>query len=177
MRAVTQDQFQELCKQAGIRKALYKDVRFNAVANAIDDETWRLSEIVAIPDRTKMKGILLVDCRDTLWCVPYELSQRLVDSSGRAQSVICDFCRTWQTGGNAGRISFQRPGATLRTVSFLCCADLACSRHVRGLTSAARVSRAQLREDITTERRVERLREQLFTIMTDLEASYVAIEG
>jgi hypothetical protein len=38
---------------------------------------------------------------------------------------------------------------------------LECSKHVRNLTSAARTSRAQLREDIDNDQRVARLKQRL----------------
>lgn len=89
-------------------------------------------------------------------------------STGRSQSIICDLCKTWQYGNKSGSISFKKDRAT--TVAYLCCDDLKCSMHVRNKTSEAFTSRAQLREDISIEQRIERLQGNLRTLVSSLPA-------
>jgi hypothetical protein len=101
--------------------------------------------------------------------VPFELTTKIADKiTGRTKAIICDFCYTWQRGGNAGRITFHRPSDG-HSFTFLCCADLNCGLHVRGKTPAATLSRAQLHEDLTPEQRVSRLSNKLQAVMTQLE--------
>lgn len=83
--------------------------------------------------------------------------------------VICDFCKTWQAGGRAGSITFRLERRSLNSVSFLCCLDLKCSLHVRDMTEAAKSSRAQLREDVTREHRIERLNGKLALLVERLK--------
>lgn len=103
------------------------------------------------------------------YVVAYELTEGLAQrSTGRAQPIICDFCRTWQRGSNAASITLQPDYRTGASTTFLCCADLNCSQHVRTQTSAAKLSRAQLREDLTDERRVARLKDRLRAVISQL---------
>jgi flavoprotein len=112
---------------------------------------------------------------DDIYIVPYEISKGIVSrQTGRAQPIICDFCRTWQAGSGAGNISFQKDKRSLSSVGFLCCADLQCSSHARTKTQASLISRAQLREDITNERRVERLKIRLRQIIAELQLEPVS---
>lgn len=106
---------------------------------------------------------------DTPSIIAYELAQGVAaKSTGRAQPVICDFCRTWQRGSNAASITLQPDYRSNASTTFLCCADLDCSRHVRTLTAAAKMSRAQLREDLNDSGRVERLKDRLRQIIVQL---------
>lgn len=132
-------------------------------------DDWSEYELVAIRDKTDDKGVLLLRPRDEIYVVEYELSRRIVDSqTGRTRAVICDFCFTWQPGSNAASITFIQPRSK-RKVTFLCCADLDCSRHVRTLTDASKMSRAQLREYLSNEDRIERLKRKLQEKIDQLE--------
>lgn len=156
MKQITRDQFDALVKQAGIKPRLRRDVRF------VPDEVqrWTDRELLAIPTKSGNAGVLLIELIGKLHVLPYELLARVADATGRAKPITCDFCHTWQRGGNAGRITFTRTG-DMHTFTFLCCADLACSLHVRGKTPAALLSRTQLHEDLTTEQRITRLGQKL----------------
>ncbi|MNY56422.1 hypothetical protein D3C86_1925030 [compost metagenome] len=102
-----------------------------------------------------------------MFVVPFRLQARKASSmTGRVEAIICDFCSTWQRGSNSAVITFDRSDKSSR--SYLCCADLLCSLHVRDLTTQAALSRTQLREQVTPERRVERLRESLHAILAAL---------
>src|SRR5690606_18262453 len=132
--------------------------------------SWHETELLPIFNKSKNQGILLVAPQDEeIFLLPFDIKRGIVNSqTGRAQAVICDFCRTWRAGSYAGSISIQKDRKSINSVSFLCCADLFCSRHVRGETIASRISKAQLREDITTEKRVKRLKERLNKLVSDL---------
>lgn len=169
MKKLTQESFDELVVQAQIKPRIRQGLKFVAATAGLDDTDWQDTELLAIPDRTGNKGVLLVAPYEEIRVIAYELSRGLVSrQTGRAQPVICDFCRTWQSGSGAGSISFRKAKQSLNSVTFLCCADLACSRHVRGKTPAARLSRAQLREDMTNDQRVERLKTRLRQILLDI---------
>ena len=100
----------------------------------------------------------------------------MIDSAtGRYRAIICDFCYTWQPGSNAASITFKQ-AVTNNSIRWLCCVDLDCSRHVRTLTKASVVSRAQLREDITNEGRVLRLKQRLIEKIDQLSLPSVVTE-
>lgn len=161
MRQLTKDQFDTLLQTAAIRPKTRREVRFASVAG-LDEAVWLQTEVLAVPDRSGNQGVLLLKAtEDTLYVASYELKRGMTSSTGKAQPIICDFCRTWQTGTRAGSITLDKPGRDTGSVTFLCCADLACSQHVRSLTSAARTSRSQLREDMTTEERIARLERRI----------------
>lgn len=169
MKTLTQEQFNQLIAQAQIKPRLQQDLRFVASTAGMTNEDWQEAELLSIADRNGTKGVLLIVPDDDLYVLPYELSRGFASrESGRAQPVICDFCRTWQSGSGSGMISFRRNKQSLNSVGFLCCADVACSKHVRNKTNAARISRAQLREDLTNEQRVERLKTRLRQLIADL---------
>jgi len=161
MKQLTKDQFDSLLQTAVIRPKIRREVRFANVAQ-LDEATWLHTEVLAVPDRSGNKGVLLLKATENaLYVASYELKRGMTSSTGKAQPIICDFCRTWQTGTRAGSITLDKPGRANGSVTFLCCADLACSQHVRSLTSAARTSRSQLREDMTNEERIARLEQRI----------------
>lgn len=124
--------------------------------------------MISMPTKDGTAGILILELQEILYTLPYELSTIRDKATGRSKPIICDFCKTWQAGGSAGSITFRADRRSLHTVSFLCCYDLACSLHVRDLTPAAKLSRAQLRENITPEYRIERLRKTLLELVERL---------
>jgi hypothetical protein len=145
-----------------------RELRFVTSVVGITDEQWEAAELLTITDRTGRRGVLLMQPYDDLYIVPFELKTGLMSSTGRAQAIICDFCRTWQVGTRSGSVTFAKDKRGAQSVSYLCCADLLCSQHVRNLTSASKTSRSQLREDLTIEQRVDRLKERLTRIVTEL---------
>lgn len=162
MKKLTPESFKELIDAANIRPRIKREVRFAASTADMSAETWEQTEVLAISDRAGNKGVLLLcGAADTTYAVAYELSRGITSTTGRAQPIICDFCRTWQTGSRSGSVTLQKPGRDAGSVTFLCCADLQCSRHVRNLTAAAKTSRSQLREDIDNDQRVARLKQRI----------------
>lgn len=168
MRILDQNQFNALVGSARIKPRLARELRFVTSTSQLDDGDWHDIELIGITDRSGNKGVLLMAPQDAMYAVPYELSTGIVSKTGQAQPIICDFCRTWQSGTRAGSISFQRDMHSHDRISFLCCADLQCSQHVRSRTSASRMSRAQLREDLTDNQRVERLKMRLLQLVADM---------
>lgn len=169
MNTVSHEQFDRLVQSASnIRPRTKRELRFAASTASIAPDQWSELELVPIADRTKAKGVLLLQPYDKLFILPYELLGGSSDVTGRMKPIICDFCKTWQNGSNSARITFPRGARSNNSVSFLCCADLACSSHVRTKTASSIQSRAQLRESLTNEQRVERLKERLQLLIGDM---------
>jgi hypothetical protein len=160
MRTFNQEQFGLILQQVDMKPRLKKELKFvNSIAHLSED--WSDYELIAITDRTGNKGVLVLQPEDALYVTPYELSRRIIDSkTGRGRAIICDFCYTWQPGSNAASITFTHPG-TKHLIRFLCCGDLACSQHVRTATKASVVSRTQIREDLSDDDRIARLKTRL----------------
>lgn len=162
------EQFGNLLKASELRPRFKLELKFVASTQQLPD-SWIDIELLAITDRTGDKGLLLLQPADDLYIVPYALSRSIVDSTtGRARAIICDFCYTWQPGSNAASVTFSPPRSK-NTVRFLCCGDLDCSSHVRTTTKAALVSRSQLRETMTNEDRITRLKSKLERYIAQLE--------
>lgn len=160
MKILSQTEFNGILQQVDMKPRLKKELKFVvSVSRLLGD--WSTYELISITDRTGDKGVLLLQPDDVLYVTPYELSRRIVDSStGRDRAIICDFCFTWQPGSNAASITFPHAD-TKHSIRLLCCADLDCSQHVRTVTQASVVSRAHLRENLTNEDRVARLKQRL----------------
>ena len=157
MKKLTLIEFNELLSESTIKHRLKSELRFVASTEHLSDEEWSDRELLAITDRNGNKGVLLISLDEDFYMLPYEMKTGIVSSStGRSQSLICDFCQTWQYGNKSGSISFTKSRTS--NVSYLCCADLKCSMHVRNKTIEAKTSRSQLREDLSTEQRIERLK-------------------
>lgn len=152
----------DLVQQRVLKKKLAAELKF--APDSVQD--WEQRDFLAITDRHRAKGVLLADLEEQ-FAVPFRLQARRPSAaSGRIEAIVCDFCSTWQRGSNSAIITFDRDGNGSR--SYLCCADLRCSLHVRGLTKEATLSRTQLREQMTPNQRVERLRRKLSAILADL---------
>lgn len=174
MHTLSLDSFNEILKNADIKPRIKNELKF---MKSIDDlpADWSNYELLSISDRTGDKGVLLLEPDNDLYIIPYELSRNIVDyKTGRRRAIICDFCYTWQPGSNAASIVFSTADSR-RKVGFLCCGDLQCSQHVRSKTKAAVVSRTQLREDMTNEDRILRLKERLRNKISQLQLSNIKV--
>ena len=170
MKALNLEQFNQLIAKVEFKPRLKRELRFINSTSTMIARDWHEAELLSITDRTGNKGVLLLAPNDDIYVLPYELSRGITNQqTGRTQPIICDFCRTWQNGSNAGSIIFRKGRQPLSSVRFLCCADLACSQHVRSNTSSSHTSRARLREDLTDEQRIERLKERLLQFIADLQ--------
>lgn len=155
MHKVAREEFAERARQARIKPRLRKILRF--VPEEITD--WEARDFIAVTDKSGNEGALLYQDET----VPFTLSPRVARAGGQVAAVICDICATWRRGPESAVLTL--PKGDNRSVSYLVCADLQCSLHVRGMTDAGILSRSQIREDITPDRRIERLRERLAAIL------------
>jgi hypothetical protein len=157
MKSIDNTVFEQIAKNAGVRGRLLRELRF-APEQVAD---WDEREFIHATDRTGDKGVLVVEIDGQRYAAPYALTRRVTDkATGRSKPIICDLCYTWRAGGDGARIRFVRAGDK-HSITLLCCADLVCSSHVRSKTAAAKLSRANLREDMTSEERVVRLKSKL----------------
>lgn len=153
---MTREQFVELAGK--LKPRLRRELRF--VPEEITE--WDQRDFLAVTNKQGNEGVLIVPFLDKV--APFVLMPRRPNASGRTEAIICDICATWQRGTRSAVITFTVDAT--RTVSFLCCEDLLCSFHVRGMTAAARLSRSQLREQMTTEERIARLKHRLEAILS-----------
>ncbi len=151
MNQITRDEFAKLLKDHTISRRLRNSLRY--VPEEITH--WSEREFLAVTDKAGNEGVLLWGAK----VLPFVVAKRTANAKGRVEAIICDFCATWQRGTNSATITFKKDSKT--TVSYLVCADLECSLHVRGLTKASSLSRTQLREQITSTQRIERLGQRL----------------
>ena len=167
MRAITPERYEQVIARATLKKKFMSELRpkFTEITH------WEDREFLPITGRSGNRGILWVDVGGRIYILPYSLSRGIIDKiSGRARPVICDLCVTQQPGTQAGRLSITMPSSPDSSRSLLCCADLQCSAHVRGKTMASLRSKAQLREGLPVEARIERLQTRLAALVMDLEA-------
>jgi len=170
-------QFNELIAASVVKPRLKKELRFTSSVEHLSDQDWNTFELLAITDRSGNKGVLVVELDAQTYILPAEFKKGITSSlSGRPQPITCDFCVTWQSGTRAGSILFINVKKSGSNVGYLCCADLLCSKHIRSLTDASKTSRSQLREDMTTEQRVERLRYRLKNILESLQVSPITLQ-
>lgn len=152
MEPISREQFSELTK--GLKQRLKRDLRF--VPEEITD--WQDRDFLAVTNKQGNEGILIIPFMNDA-VVPFTLQARKPNAQGRTEAIICDVCATWQRGPHSAVITFA--DGDRRMVSFLCCGDLNCSLHVRDKTDAAKLSRTQLREQVTPEDRITRLKRRL----------------
>ena len=134
-------------KNARIKPRIIRELRY--VPSEILHAESR--DFLVIMNKSRSEGVLLFE--DLFY--PFSLTKKAASSTGRVDGIICDICATWQRGSNAARITFAK--GDRRSVSYLVCADLDCSLHVRDMTPESKLSRAQLREYIAQDGRIERL--------------------
>lgn len=174
MKKLSLDQFNALLDSSHLKLRQKKDVRFINSVSSMTDEDWLETELLAVKDRSGNKGLLIIDVGTGLHLVAFEINKLSPSSlTGRSSSIICDFCMTWQAGTRAGSIVFPDVSRSRSSKGFICCLDLDCSRHVRTKTSAAKISRAQLRESLDNDSRVMRLRSRLTTLIDTLRSEPV----
>lgn len=158
MKNISREELKARVGAAGVKPRLVRELRF--VPEEITD--WELRDFLVVLTKSKNEGVLLYDAS----VASFRLEKRIAGASGRVEPIICDLCATWQRGSNSATVTFMRGDKS--TVSYLCCADLDCSLHVRGLTNAGKLARTQLREDITPVRRIERLHTKTSAIVANL---------
>lgn len=156
MKALSRDDIVNL----SIKPRLKRELRF--VPEEVFD--WEERDFIAVMNKAKNEGVLIAELEER-YVATFRLQKRSANSRGQAEAIICDFCATWQRGSNSTVISFQKEKGS---VSFLCCGDLLCSFHVREKTPESKLSRTQLRETISVESKIQRLRDRLKSILQEL---------
>ena len=142
-------------KNARIKPRIIRELRY-VPSEILHPES---RDFLAIMNKSHSEGVLLFESM----FYPFSLTKKAASSTGRTDGIICDLCATWQRGSNAARITLPKDEKT--TVSYLVCADLDCSLHVRDMTPDSKLSRAQLREHISPEGRIERLHKSLLRVL------------
>jgi hypothetical protein len=160
MKEITRDEMSELLTNSRIKRRLREELRFvpEAVAN------WEDRDFLVVTNKSGSEGVLIISPAP-FRIVPFGLQKRTANNTGRIEAVICDICATWQRGSNSAVITFAK---STPSVSFLVCADLACSLHVRGKTVQSKLSRVQLRENMIPDARIKRLKLRLSRIVKAL---------
>lgn len=157
MRNITREDITNL----PIKPRIKRDLRF--VPEEISD--WVDRDFIAVMNRAQSEGVLIAELGER-YVATFRLQKRSANSQGRVEAIICDFCATWQRGSNSFVISFQKEKGS---VSFLCCGDLLCSFHVREKTLESKLSRTQLRETVSVEGKIQRLRNRLKNILQEVK--------
>ena len=161
MNRLSVEQFEAILKDAPIKPRFKRDIKFRLSTEHMDAATWGETELLPAWNKSKNGGILLIQVADELFLVSFDATRATVDATGRSKPVICDLCYTWQPSSGGGFVTFYPDKSTGNSLSLLCCLDLRCSDNVRTKTSAGLTSRTQLREHMTNEDRVERLRQKV----------------
>jgi len=165
------ERFNRIIEASPVKPRLKRELRFVTSTSHMTDSDWLQTEMIAVKDRSGNNGVLIVELDSGMYVLPFSVKSLSVSATtGRAQPVICDLCVTWQSGSRAGSITFIGAKKSSSNVAYLCCADLACSQHVRTRTDASKISRAQLREDLDNEQRVSRFKTRLEDMMKYLQA-------
>lgn len=174
MKKLDLEQFNELLDSSKVKQKLKDGLKFITSTSSMTGEDWQNTELLSIKDKSGNKGILLITIASDVYVLPYELGKLSPSSStGRSSAIVCDFCMTWQSGTRAGSILFPKVRSSTSNIGYLCCGDLACSMHVRTKTSASKISRAQLREDMDDLKRINRLTQRLESLTVSLGANPV----
>lgn len=141
----------DLLKSSGASKKLLSSI---ALPNNFAD--YFNYELVSLPNKSKNAGVLLFQINGDWSSFSYRLTRAKVISAGRLKPVLCDFCYTWLTAGDSALVTFDKKNKKSHT--FYCCAALNCSKNVRDLTKVSELSRTQLKENLSKEDRILRLK-------------------
>lgn len=156
MNLPTRQELAEILRQHRVSRRLVRDIRY--VPEEITHPDAR--DFLVVSTKSGNEGVLLYQ----EYVLVLTLKKRTANKGGRIEAIICDICATWQRGTNSAVVSLKKDDKT--TVSYLVCGDLDCSLHVRDKTSESKLSRAHLRENITPDARIERLRANIKRICT-----------
>ncbi|MCA9337053.1 FBP domain-containing protein [Candidatus Saccharibacteria bacterium] len=147
MIAPSNDELSMSLKKTRIKPRIIRELRY-VPSEILHSES---RDFLVIMNKSRSEGVLLFESM----FYPFSLTKKAASSTGRVDGIICDICSTWQRGNNAARIAFAK--GDRRSVSYLVCADLDCSLHVRDMTPESKLSRVQLREHVALDGRIERL--------------------
>ena len=161
MKAVTEEQIRDLCRQGNYNKRLVAELRMGVLAST----DWLNLDFFTLADKSQRKGLLFYELDGRLTATAYAITPKHPRRDGRNMPVICDICKTWRRGGATGLLTMPVATDKRRTIGCYTCLDLQCSLHARDLTPQALVSRTQLREDMEPEARIARLNRNLQSIL------------
>lgn len=158
MELPTKQELEIRLKDTRVSKRLVRNLRY------VPEEITHSSErdFLAVTTKSGNEGVLLYG--ETI--LQFGMERRRPNAAGRVEAIICDICATWQRGTNSAILTIKKDSS--HTISHLVCADFDCSLHVRDLTDASKLSRTQLREHITPEARIDRMRDRLSKILKEL---------
>jgi hypothetical protein len=144
---IPKERFDETLVSHSVRQSsnASKHYEWNDYSLILPEDT----ELIAFFSRTKNRGVIFTDTALGIHTLSFEISKKAVSKSGTTKPSICDLCFTQRSNGDVRYISFYRADiaeSRQRPISWLCCVDLLCSAHVRNMTHASLISRAQLRE-------------------------------
>ena len=74
-----------------------------AVVNDIESSEWNNYEIIGLRTKDRGSGVLLMELDGRLYSALYDINEMRDQSTGLSKPIICDFCKTWQTGERAGK--------------------------------------------------------------------------
>lgn len=155
MKFPTREELTKRLTEARISKRIIRDLRYVPEEITHPDER----DFLIVMNKAGSEGVLLYG--ESI--ISFQLHKRRANRTGRVEAIICDICATWRRGIGSATLTLKR--STERTTSYLVCADLDCSLHVRDLTNASKLSRTQLRENMTAEGRIERLYSRLSAVV------------
>ena len=101
MRTLDIPQIRAILGDAMVSKNIQRRLNVSIV-NSIDLDMWASYELLNIPTKDRVAGVMLIELGDDMYATAYEISSIVDKSTGRAKPIICDFCKTWQPGGRAG---------------------------------------------------------------------------
>lgn len=161
---LTLEKVKETIQGSGYKKSLINKLKLSSELNGFLE-----FELVPIFDN-KGHGLVLLkgNANDGYKVLRFESSALKADTkTGRYKPVICDLCFTWKRGSTISRTNFSSSNKDSKKVGLLCCSKLNCSLHVRSLTEDAKLSRAQLKEDLDDNERVIRLKKRYIKLLID----------
>jgi FBP C-terminal treble-clef zinc-finger len=143
----TKDNFEQFLIQQSIKqhKNPAKRLEWNSELELLPKDI----ELFALFNRGKTAGVLFFLNDSHVRSTSFEVSKKASNKDGASKPAVCDICQTQRGNGEVRIISFYRSDVTIsrqHSTGWLCCGDLLCSAHVRNLSGASQLSRAQLRE-------------------------------
>ena len=171
MKIIDKNSLDALLAVSHVRPRLRRELKYNP-----QDIDWDTLDFLVVTTAAQDKGVLIVPNDAGYYVAEFDGRRRpKATGNGRIKAAICDICYTWRAGGGVTTITFPLNKGE-RSVGVMACLDLQCSHHVRGLTNAARVSRAQLPENLTVEQRVDRLNSRLHDLLERISAEYIQFD-
>lgn len=155
MLPVSSEEFRSGLDAAMVKKRLRAELKYSP--EIISD--WDTHDFLAVFTKTGREGVLVFEGR----YIPFSYIPS--KNTNVSKPVLCTICATWQRASSVATIRFSTPSGS---VQHLVCEELLCSSHVRALTAEGVFARAQMREDITSEGRVDRLKKRLNAMIETL---------